>query len=86
MLRKICVVHLFSTKALDDFRHIRQEEVSILAYALVQGRRPITQCVHHQCVVLDRRVLGDGTGGRDAKSEEFKTMVMELMVLASELS
>ncbi|KAI7978982.1 Flavonoid 3'-monooxygenase [Camellia lanceoleosa] len=25
MLRKICSVHLFSTKALDDFRHVRQD-------------------------------------------------------------
>nr|XP_016512468.1 PREDICTED: flavonoid 3'-monooxygenase-like [Nicotiana tabacum] len=30
MLRKICSVHLFSAKPLDDFRHVRQVLISIL--------------------------------------------------------
>ncbi|KAD5507817.1 hypothetical protein E3N88_15520 [Mikania micrantha] len=54
MLRKICSVHLFSAKALDDFRHVRQVS----------------------------RVFGDG----DPKADEFKDMVVELMVLAGEFN
>ena len=33
-------------------------------------------------VMLGRRVFGDGSGGEDAKADEFKEMVVELMVLA----
>lgn len=33
-------------------------------------------------VMLGRRVFGDGSGGEDPKADEFKEMVVELMVLA----
>lgn len=33
-------------------------------------------------VMMGRRVFGDGSGKEDAKAEEFKSMVVELMVLA----
>lgn len=33
-------------------------------------------------VMLGRRVFGDGTGGKDPKADEFKSMVVEVMVLA----
>lgn len=36
--------------------------------------------------MLGRRVFGDGTGKSDTKSEEFKDMVMEVMVLAGEFN
>ncbi|KAK9118907.1 hypothetical protein Scep_017000 [Stephania cephalantha] len=36
-LRKICYSHLFSPKALDNFHHIRQEEVAVLAEALARS-------------------------------------------------
>ncbi|KAH9605299.1 hypothetical protein KSS87_009181 [Heliosperma pusillum] len=90
MLRKICSLHMFSTKALDDFTSVRQEEVSILVNALKQsGTRPVqlgqllNVCATNALsrVMLGKRVLGDGTGKSDPKAEEFKDMVMELMVL-----
>lgn len=92
MLRKICSVHLFSAKALDDFRHVRQEEVAILARALANAGKSTTVnlgqllnlCTTNAIgrVMLGRRVFGDGSGGGDAKADEFKSMVVELMVLA----
>lgn len=33
-------------------------------------------------VMLGRRVFGDGSGGSDPKADEFKSMVVEVMVLA----
>lgn len=32
--------------------------------------------------MLGRRVVGDGSGGGDAKADEFKSMVVEMMTLA----
>nr|AGC29948.1 CYP75B65 [Sinopodophyllum hexandrum] len=89
MLRKICSVHLFSAKALDDFRHIRQEEVMVLTKVLLgAGKAPVdlakllNVCTTNALgrVMLGRRVFGDGNG--DEKSDEFKNMVVEMMVLA----
>ncbi|PSR89129.1 Flavonoid 3'-monooxygenase [Actinidia chinensis var. chinensis] len=92
MLRKICAVHLFSAKALDDFRHVRQEEIAILTRALVSAGHKTTVnlgqllnvCTTNALgrVMLGRRVFGDGSGGGDAKADEFKQMVVELMVLS----
>ncbi|CBI15131.3 unnamed protein product, partial [Vitis vinifera] len=91
MLRKICSVHLFSGQALDDFRHIRQEEVLALMRALARaGQTPVklgqllNVCTTNALgrVMLGRRVFGDGSGGEDPKADEFKEMVVELMVLA----
>ncbi|KDP31334.1 hypothetical protein JCGZ_11710 [Jatropha curcas] len=91
MLRKISSVHLFSGKALDDFRHIRQQEVSVLTRALASaGPTPVNLgqllnvCTANALgrVMIGRRVFGDGTGGGDRKADEFKSMVVELMVLA----
>ncbi|GAB2270089.1 Belongs to the cytochrome P450 [Dionaea muscipula] len=91
MLRKICSVHLFSTKALDDFRHVRQEEVGLLIKALsgagrerVQLGQLLNVCTTNALarVMLGRRVFSDGIGKLDSKADEFKDMVVELMVLA----
>nr|BAN62871.1 flavonoid 3'-hydroxylase [Dianthus caryophyllus] len=90
MLRKICSLHMFSSKALDDFRLVRQEEVSILVNAIAKaGTKPVqlgqllNVCTTNALsrVMLGKRVLGDGTGKSDPKAEEFKDMVLELMVL-----
>ncbi|KAF5796888.1 putative flavonoid 3'-monooxygenase [Helianthus annuus] len=95
MLRKICSVHLFSAKALDDFRHIRQEEVAILTRALAGAGKSTVKlgqllnvCTTNALarVMLGRRVFGDGSGGGDPKADEFKDMVVELMVLAGEFN
>ncbi|XP_071696338.1 flavonoid 3'-monooxygenase-like [Rutidosis leptorrhynchoides] len=92
MLRKICSVHLFSTKALDDYRHVRQEEVAILTRVLVSaGKSPVNLgqllnvCTINALarVMIGRRVFEpDG----DKKANEFKDMVVELMVLAGEFN
>ncbi|KAL0415986.1 UNVERIFIED_CONTAM: Flavonoid 3'-monooxygenase [Sesamum latifolium] len=91
LLRKICAVHLFSAKALDDFRHVRQEEVGILTRALASaGQTParlgqmLNVCATNAIarVMLGRRVVGHEHGGGDERAEEFKAMVVELMVLA----
>ncbi|GMY15529.1 flavonoid 3'-monooxygenase [Fagus crenata] len=91
MLRKISSVHLFSGKALDDFRHIRQEEVAVLARALANAGsnevnlgQLLNVCTVNALgrVMLGRRVFGDGSGEGDAKADEFKSMVVEVMVLA----
>nr|ABC47161.1 flavonoid 3'-hydroxylase [Pilosella officinarum] len=95
MLRKICSVHLFSAKSLDDFRHVRQEEVAILTRALVGAGKSTVKLgqLLHVCttnalvrVMLGRRVFGDGSGGGDPKADEFKNMVIEMMVLAGEFN
>nr|BAJ16330.1 flavonoid 3'-hydroxylase [Antirrhinum kelloggii] len=88
MLRKICALHLFSAKALTDFTHVRQEEVGILTRALADaGKTPVklgqmlNTCATNAIarVMLGRRVVGHACG---AEAEEFKSMVVELMVLA----
>nr|BAJ08322.1 flavonoid 3'-hydroxylase [Calystegia soldanella] len=94
MLRKITSVHLFSSKALDDFRHVRQEEIGVLTRALASaGRTPVklgqllNVCTTNALsrVLLGRKVFNDQTnaGGKsDPKADEFKSMVEEMMVLA----
>lgn len=91
MLRKISSVHLFSGKALDDYRHVRQEEIAILARALANAGSAAVNlgqllniCAVNALgrVMLGRRVFGDGSGRGDPKADEFKSMVVEVMVLA----
>ncbi|CAI0431689.1 unnamed protein product [Linum tenue] len=92
LLRKVCAVHLFSAKALDDFRHVRQDEVAGLSRALannggkqaVQLGQVLGVCTANALgrVLVGRRVFGDISGGIDPKADEFKAMVVELMVLA----
>ncbi|KAI4335917.1 hypothetical protein L6164_014513 [Bauhinia variegata] len=91
MLRKISSLHLFSAKALDDFRHLRQEEVSRLTRNLAKaGSKPVNLgqllnvCTTNALgrVMLGRRVFDDGSAGCDTRADEFKSMVVEVMVLA----
>ncbi|XP_022755617.1 flavonoid 3'-monooxygenase-like [Durio zibethinus] len=94
LLRKISSVHLFSAKALDDYRHVRKEEVAALALKLASSRaRPVSLgqllniCTANTLgrVMLGRRVFsdgGDGSHGGDPKADEFKSMVVEVMVLS----
>nr|UAK14964.1 cytochrome P450 75B133 [Iberis amara] len=88
MLRKISSVHLFSSKALEDFKHVRQEEVGTLTRELAHaGTKPVNlgQLVN-MCVInalgremIGRRVFG---AGADRKANEFRSMVTEMMALA----
>nr|ABW69693.1 flavonoid 3'-hydrogenase [Ipomoea purpurea] len=91
MLRKITSVHLFSAKALDDFCHVRQEEVATLTRSLASaGKTPVklgqllNVCTTNALarVMLGRKVFNDGSSKSDPKAEEFKSMVEEMMVLA----
>nr|AYV65219.1 flavonoid 3'-hydroxylase [Rosa hybrid cultivar] len=91
MFRKISSVHLFSGKALDDLKHVRQEEVGVLAHALANSGSKVVNLAQllNLCtvnalgrVMVGRRVFGDGSGGDDPKADEFKSMVVEMMVLA----
>ncbi|XP_038688204.1 flavonoid 3'-monooxygenase-like [Tripterygium wilfordii] len=92
MLRKITSVHLFSGKALDDFRHVRQEEVAVLTRAIASAStKPVNLgqllniCIANALgrVMIGRRVFGDGS---DPKANDFRSMVVELMVLAGEFN
>ncbi|XVF49972.1 hypothetical protein PTKIN_Ptkin04bG0059100 [Pterospermum kingtungense] len=90
MLRKISSVHLFSGKALDDFRPIREEEIRVLVRALASAKTKVNLgqllnvCTVNALarVMLGQRVFGDGSGGADPQADEFKSMVVELMQLA----
>ncbi|KAL8457553.1 hypothetical protein ACS0TY_035424 [Phlomoides rotata] len=90
LLRKICALHIFSARALDDFCHVRQEEVCILSGALESaGNNPVrlgemvNVCTTNAIAraMLGKRVVGHVGGGGDEKAEEFKAMVVELMAL-----
>ncbi|KAK8537618.1 hypothetical protein V6N13_096569 [Hibiscus sabdariffa] len=86
LLRKICSVHLFSGKALDDFRHVRQEELRVLVRGFASAKTKVdlgqllNVCNVNSLgrVMMGQRVFGDG----DPRAEEFKSMVVELMELA----
>nr|AAG49299.1 flavonoid 3',5'-hydroxylase [Callistephus chinensis] len=95
MFRKICKDHLFSSKALDDFRHVRQEEVAILARGLAGAGRSkvnlgqqLNMCTANTLarMMLDKRVFGNESGGDDPKANEFKEMATELMFLAGQFN
>ncbi|KAM7267528.1 hypothetical protein ACFE04_009694 [Oxalis oulophora] len=93
MLRKISSTHLFSGKALDSFRHVRQEEVAMLVQSIAKAKgstKPVdlaqmlNLCTVNAIgrVMLGYRVFGDGTSKVDTKADEFKSMVVEMMVLS----
>ncbi|KAK6153449.1 hypothetical protein DH2020_013088 [Rehmannia glutinosa] len=95
LLRKICALHLFSTKALDDFRHVRQLKIygrggdphsrcSKCRNTPVSIGKMLNVCTTNAIarLMIGRRVVGHGFGGGDAEAEEFKAMVDELMGLA----
>ncbi|XLU75666.1 hypothetical protein S245_034719, partial [Arachis hypogaea] len=93
MLRKISSLHLFSAKALDDFKHLRQGEVARLTKNIASSTNTskavnlgqlLNVCTTNALarVMIGRRVFNDGNGGCDPRADEFKSMVVEVMVLA----
>ncbi|XP_020212857.1 flavonoid 3'-monooxygenase [Cajanus cajan] len=91
LLRKITSVHLFSGRAMEEFRHLREEEVGRLTRNLASSDSKavnlgqlLNVCTTNALgrVVIGRRVFDDGNGGCDHRADEFKAMVVELMVLA----
>ena len=73
LLRKMSSLHLFSSKALDDFRQIREEEIRVLVRALASAKTMVNLgqllnvCTVNALgqVMMGKRVFGDGSGGAD---------------------
>ncbi|KAH0464349.1 hypothetical protein IEQ34_007135 [Dendrobium chrysotoxum] len=89
MLRRLCALHLFSAKAMEDFRDVRGGEVQQLVWELakkageaVDVGGEVNACATNALTraTVGRRVFG----GKDERegAEEFKEMVVELMKLA----
>ncbi|KAM0937875.1 putative flavonoid 3'-monooxygenase [Dioscorea sansibarensis] len=85
MFRRLCSLHLFSPKVLDELRHVREDEVALLGSRLrradkvdVEVGKEINICVTNALskAMLGRKVFDDGDSG------EFKDMVVELMKLS----
>ncbi|XP_072978874.1 flavonoid 3'-monooxygenase CYP75B137 [Typha angustifolia] len=88
-LRKLCSVHLFSAKALDDLRPIRESELSRMVWTLAQRAGPVN--LGEAANVCATNALARATVGRRVFEEgeearEFKEMVVELMKLAGVLN
>ncbi|XP_073274211.1 flavonoid 3'-monooxygenase-like isoform X1 [Primulina huaijiensis] len=91
LLRKICALHLFSAKALDNFVNVRQEEVLVLSGALARAIQTpvdlgqmINTCTTNAIsrVILGRRLVDHVRGRADTKGEEVKALVSEVTMLA----
>ncbi|KAG0497903.1 hypothetical protein HPP92_002594 [Vanilla planifolia] len=89
MLRKLCALHLFSPKALDDLQDTRREEMDLFVGELagkggaveVDVSREVAKCVANSLsrLLIGRRVFD---AGQEKEAGEFKWMVMELMHLS----
>eukprot|EP01018_Ginkgo_biloba_P006202 Gb_19800 [translate_table: standard] len=90
MLRKVCNIHLFAGKALDDFQAVREEEVRLMVTSIAQHQRQGQGAVNlgevlNVCtanvlgqIMLSKRVFES----QGSEAGEFREMVLELMVLA----
>ncbi|KAJ3704153.1 hypothetical protein LUZ61_007858 [Rhynchospora tenuis] len=87
-MRKMCTIHLFSAKALDDLWPIRQAEVmSMVKEVYLQGKKGKVVDVSHVINVcsmdaLSKALVGWKVCGEAKEASEFKSMVVELMQLA----
>ncbi|KAF3774575.1 Flavonoid 3'-monooxygenase [Nymphaea thermarum] len=87
-LRKICGVHLFSNKALEDFRLVREKEVGILAVSLARAGE-LGEIVGvgealHLCIanVLGKVLIGRRMFEGEEDAGEFRRLVLEGMQLS----
>ncbi|KAH1132411.1 hypothetical protein GYH30_011331 [Glycine max] len=89
-LRKICTVHMFSGKAMDNFSQLRQEEVERLACNLTRSnskavnlRQLLNVCITNIMarITIGRRIFNDDSCNCDPRADEFKSMVEEHMAL-----
>ncbi|CAN6311014.1 unnamed protein product, partial [Urochloa humidicola] len=86
-LRKLCALHLFSARALDDLRAVREGEIALLVRELAQQQgRPVA--LGQAANVCATNTLARATVGRrvfavggDEGAREFKEMVVDLMQL-----
>ncbi|XP_020591132.1 flavonoid 3'-monooxygenase-like [Phalaenopsis equestris] len=90
MLRKICATHLFSTKVLDSFQHVREDELATLVRDLASDRDAVIDvgAVVNSCatnalarVLVGRRVI---VGGEEAA--KFKEIAAEISKVAGEFN
>ncbi|TKV93697.1 hypothetical protein SEVIR_9G242900v4 [Setaria viridis] len=87
-LRKLCALHLFSARALDDLRAVREGEVALMVRELARQRGPAV-ALGQAANVCATNTLARATVGRRVfavdggeGAREFKEMVVELMQLA----
>ncbi|XP_044466809.1 flavonoid 3',5'-hydroxylase 1-like [Mangifera indica] len=92
LLRKVCNTHMFGSKALEDWAHIRVSEVGLMLQDMLKASRKgepvlmptmlsyLTANVIGQ-VVLSRRVFASNS----SESNEFKVLVVEMMKYAAVL-
>nr|AIM58719.1 flavonoid 3'hydroxylase [Cymbidium hybrid cultivar] len=90
MLRKVCSTHLLSTKALDSFRHVWDEDVAMDVRELTSGREAavdvgglVNTCVTNALahVLIGRQEI---VGGEEAA--EFKEIAAEMTTLAGQFN
>lgn len=93
MYRRLCTSHLFSQKAIDDFRSVRETEVVLLSRALASRAessgtmdlgKALNVCTANtlSMSMFSRRVFVPEEESGDAA--EFKEMVMDLFKFAGE--
>lgn len=94
-LRKLSAQHLLGPKALEDLRHVREEELSVLVRILYEHAQGSVDPVNlgseiHFCstnalarAMIGRRVFARGEEER-RKAEEFRELVLSVMTLAGE--
>ncbi|KAM0937871.1 putative flavonoid 3'-monooxygenase [Dioscorea sansibarensis] len=93
MFRSLCTTHLFSTKALDDLRHVREEEVALLARKFVQAKgtgasvgvevgKEVDACAANALTraLFKRRVFEEENG---PDGGEFRNVLEEVLKLGS---
>jgi flavonoid 3'-monooxygenase len=87
-LRKLCALHLFSARALDGLRSVREAEVRLMVTQLASSRagevavgQEANVCATNALAraAVGKRVFGSAAGDG---AREFKDMVVELMQLA----
>ncbi|XP_034570373.2 flavonoid 3'-monooxygenase CYP75B4 [Setaria viridis] len=95
-MRKVCAVNLFSARALDDLRAVREREAALMvrslaaagqATAAVPLGRAVNVCTTNALsrAAVGRRVFAAGAGD-DEGAREFKEIVLEVMQVGGVLN
>ncbi|KAM0937870.1 putative flavonoid 3'-monooxygenase [Dioscorea sansibarensis] len=97
MFRRLCNIHLFSNKALDGMRHVREDEVAMLARKFVQAKdtsisgvgvevgKELNACAANALTrALFRRRVFEEDNGPDVG--EFKKVLEEVLKVATGLN
>ncbi|CAN6363266.1 unnamed protein product [Urochloa humidicola] len=87
-MRKICAVNLFSARALDDLRGVREREAALMARSLLAGEavpvpvgKAVNVCTTNALsrAAVGRRVFAAAAGNGEEGAREFKEIVLEVM-------